>query len=234
MAALVLFFRLMVRPAVRERPRSLLVIAAVALGVSVVLAIELAGKAAAGSFRSSLETISGDNNLEVTAAGRVPEQIVGTLEMLPFPLRVSPRIEGNATLVSTGETIPLIGIDMVAEAVNQQRGDVAAAGGKVVFNHINDSDAIWVSRSLAARIGERLALLIKDETGDYTVRGFIPDSAKSGGEAILMDIGAAQLASGKAGRPSSRVMNGVLPDLPLARTTGNRSRLPLWIGTSTR
>ena len=38
--------------------RTALTIAAVALGVAVVLAIELAGEAAAGSFRSSVETLA--------------------------------------------------------------------------------------------------------------------------------------------------------------------------------
>ena len=97
MPYLVLFFRLIVRPMLRERARTLLVIAAVALGVAVVLAIDLAGNAAAGSFRSSMETLSGDNDLEVTAAGGVPEAIVGDLSRLPYPLRIGPRIEDHAT-----------------------------------------------------------------------------------------------------------------------------------------
>ncbi len=83
MAYFTLFFRLIVRPLLRERARSLLVIAAVTLGVAVVLAIDLAGNAAAGSFRSSMETLAGDNDLEVTAAGGVPKKIAGDLARLP-------------------------------------------------------------------------------------------------------------------------------------------------------
>src|ERR1700676_4228119 len=98
MAALVLFFRLIVRPALRERTRSLLVVAAVALGVAVVLAIDLAGNAAAGSFRSSMETLAGDNDLEVTAAGGGAGGVFGTPGGLPPPIRVSPRIESFAVL----------------------------------------------------------------------------------------------------------------------------------------
>lgn len=230
MAALVLFFRLMVRPALRERARSLLVIAAVALGVAVVLAIDLAGKAAAGSFRSSLETLAGDNNLEVTAAGGLPEQIVGTLARLPYPLRISSRIEGHTTLVSTGETVPLIGMDMVEEAANWQQGGLAAAGGKDAFDHINDPDAIWVTHSLATRIGEKLALLINDQTCDYTVRGFIPDSARSGSDAILMDIGAAQIAMGKPGRVDRILLK--VPDHPGIDKWEQRLRSALPAGVS--
>ncbi len=72
MTWLPLFFRLIVRPMLRERARTALILSAVALGVAVVLAIDLSGNAAAGSFRSSMETLAGDNDLEVTAAGGVP------------------------------------------------------------------------------------------------------------------------------------------------------------------
>ena len=84
-----------------------------------VLAIDLAGNAAAGSFRSSMETLAGDDDLEVTAAGGVPEQLVGQLATLPYALHVTPRL-GHATVSSTGATVPLIGIDVIAEANRHQ------------------------------------------------------------------------------------------------------------------
>ena len=68
-----LFYLLAIRPMLREPVRALLTVFAVALGVGVVLAIDLAGNAAAGSFRSSVETLAGDADLEVTAAGGVPD-----------------------------------------------------------------------------------------------------------------------------------------------------------------
>jgi putative ABC transport system permease protein len=200
MSWFVLFYRLIVRPVLKERARSILVVAAVALGVAVVLAIDLAGNAAAGSFRSSTETLAGDNDLEVTAAGGVPEKTVAELTGLPYPLRVSPRIEDHATVAATGETIPVIGIDLVAEAnsIQGQKIEFSAAGESL--KHINDADAIWASRTLGKQLGDKIALLINDRTRDYTVHGFIPESAKVGGNAIVMDIGTAQLATGKTGR----------------------------------
>src|SRR5450631_1211440 len=140
MASLLLFYRLIVRPVMRERARSMLVVAAVALGVAVVLAIDLAGNAAAGSFRSSMETLAGDNDLEVTAAGGVPEKIVGQLAQLPYPLRVSPRIEDHATVAATGETLPLIGIDVVAEANIVLGRKVEFAEDDESLKSINDAD----------------------------------------------------------------------------------------------
>ena len=83
MSRLRVFYRLIVRPLYREPARTLLTVLAVALGVAVVLAIELAGDAAAGSFRSSIETLTGSANLEVTAVGGVPDNVVATLATLP-------------------------------------------------------------------------------------------------------------------------------------------------------
>src|SRR5580704_2024747 len=116
MPRLRLFYRLILRPMVRDPWRSLLMVFAVAVGVAVVLAIELAGNAAAGSFRSSVETLSGDTNLEVTTAGGVPDGLVGTIAQLPFALEMHPRIEDFAVIEATGQTLPLIGLDLIGEA----------------------------------------------------------------------------------------------------------------------
>ena len=55
---------LILRPLLRDPLRTALTILAVALGVGVVVAIDLAGDAATGSFQSSLETLAGKTDLE--------------------------------------------------------------------------------------------------------------------------------------------------------------------------
>ena len=200
MPYLLLFYRLIVRPMLRERARSALVVAAVALGVAVVLAIDRAGNAAAGSFRSSMETLAGENDLELTAAGGVPEAIVGQLARLPYPIRISPRIEDHATVSSSGETVPLIGLDLIAEANSRQNGRIDTGEAEQLYKHINDSDAVWVTHSLARKVGDRISLLINDQTRDYTVRGFVPDSSQISGDVVVMDIAAAQTSTGRQGR----------------------------------
>ena len=110
-----LFYRLMMRPLFREPVRLGLMVLAVGLGVAVVLAIELAGNAAAGSFHSSIESLAGDNDLEVVASGGVPEAVLAILATLPYPLRLSPRMEDSAVDTHTRETLPLVGLDLIAE-----------------------------------------------------------------------------------------------------------------------
>src|ERR1700736_4852893 len=115
MARLQLFYRLMIRPLFAEPVRTALTVLAIALGVAVVLAIDLAGTAATGSFRSSIETLEGNNNLEFTATGGVPEGVVGTLAALPYSVRFSPRIEDYAVVADSQQTLPLLGLDLIAE-----------------------------------------------------------------------------------------------------------------------
>ena len=229
MAAAALFLRLIIRPALREPARSLLVIAAVAVGAAVVLAIDLAGNAAAGSFRSSMETLAGDNDLEVTAAGGVPEALVGTLAQLPYPLRISPRVEDHVTVVATGEAVPLIGVDLIGLA-NGRQETIDFAGDTQALEHLNDLDSVWITRSPGRRIGEKVSLLINDQSRDYTVRGFIPESARVSGDAILMDIGAAQAATGRGGRVDRILVKA--PDEPGIEAWEQRIRAALPAGVS--
>src|SRR6201981_213665 len=108
-----LFARLILRPLAREPVRTALTIFAVALGVAVVLAIDLAGEAATGSFHSSLETLSGDQTFEITATGGVPEDIVATLTAQPYDWQITPRLEDYTVLPDLNKTLPLLGLDLV-------------------------------------------------------------------------------------------------------------------------
>jgi putative ABC transport system permease protein len=200
MASLLLFYRLLVRPLFREPVRTALTIFAIALGVAVVLAIDLAGSAAAGSFRSSMETLAGDNDLEVVATGGVPESAVGTLAQLPFSLRISPRIENFAVLAETKESLPLIGLDLVAEGSSftgaNSRTNFGAATTQDPQQGLRDlenPDAVYVGASLGHKTGEHIELLINDQSKTYTIRGVYPD-ANGNESAVVMDIAAAQRA----------------------------------------
>jgi len=206
MPRLLLFYRLMVRPLLREPVRAGLTVLAVALGVAVVLAIDLAGDAATGSFRSSMETLAGDNDLEITTPGGVPENLVGTLASLPYSIRISPRIEDYAVIAGTKKSLPLIGLDLVAEGSGYAQLDSANAGDapfpKILedgFANSEGFDSIWVGASLGFKPGDHVQLLINDQVHEYSIRGVYPDS--NGNEsAIVMDIATAQHALTRYGR----------------------------------
>ncbi|MFI5058215.1 MAG: FtsX-like permease family protein [Candidatus Acidiferrales bacterium] len=227
MSRLLLFYRLMVRPLLQEPVRAALTIFAVALGVAVVLAIDLAGNSATGSFRSSIETLAGDNDFEISAAGGVPETVVGTLATLPYALRVSPRMQDFAVVVESKQSLPLIGLDIVAEgnanaASESSVTNIAQAGE--TLKHLGENDSVWVGASLGRKPGERLQLLINDRVADYTVRGVYPDS--NGNEAaIVMDLAAAQRALHRFGRVDIILMK--VPQAPSLEEWQRRLRAAL-------
>src|SRR6266576_2479481 len=238
MPRLLLFYRLMVRPLFREPLRAALIVLAVALGVAVVLAIDLAGDAATGSFRSSMETLAGDSDLEIIASGGVPEDVVATLASLPYPIRISPRLEDFAVIADTKKSLPLIGVDLVAEAGAFEENSTAGANlsrpprtSPETFEHLGDSDAIWVGASLGRKPGDRLQLLINDRVREDAVRGVYADS--NGHEsAIVMDLAAAQHALARYGRVDRILLK--VPKTPSLEDWQQRLRTVLPAGVEVR
>jgi putative ABC transport system permease protein len=224
-----IFYRLVVRPLGREPVRTLLTVLAVALGVAVVLAIELAGDAAAGSFRSSIQTLTGNADLEVTAVGGVPDRVVAALATLPYAIQVHPRIDDYAVVAGTGQAVPLIGLDLVGDRPqNIGIGDAASADNA---DQVLNGNNVWVRELLGVKPGGKLALQINDHTSDYTVRGILDDSGDSGG-LVLMDIATAQRALHRDGRVN-RILIAV-PTKPSLETWEQRLRSTLPAGVELR
>jgi putative ABC transport system permease protein len=161
----------------QEPVRTMLTILAVGLGVGVVLAIDLAGTAAAGSFHSSVESLTGDADVEITATGGLPDRVAGTLATLPYDLAIRPRIEDFATIVSTGRTVPLIGVDLLASPALRE-----TAGSEW------DRDAVWLSPALGFHKGDAIGLQVGDRVRQYNVAGILD---RSDGDMIVMDIATA-------------------------------------------
>jgi putative ABC transport system permease protein len=184
----------------REPVRMGLTILAVAIGVAVVLAIDLAGNAAAGSFHSSMETLAGNYTMEIVGVGGVSDSVVAMLATQPVPLQYSARIEDYATVVATKETVPLIGIDMIAEGNQYWRDQPQqTAAGENAITQLESPASVWVSSGLNKKPGDQLELLINDRVENCLVRGVYPDSA--GNEnAILMDLAGATRALHRSDR----------------------------------
>ena len=188
MIALELFYRLILRPLRQERLRTALTVLAVALGVAAVLAIELAGQAATGSFRSSLQTLTGSANLEVTAAGGIPPEVFARLATLPYPLKLHPRIEDYGVIDgAVRHTVPIIGMDLLSEgAESRMRSPI-----------FRPRESVWLSSGLGYKTGDHIRLLTNDSASDFTVRGVLDNQAS---EVILMDLAPATRILRRGGR----------------------------------
>jgi putative ABC transport system permease protein len=197
--AWLLFFRLILRPLRREALRTGLTMFAVSLGVGVVVAIDLAGQAAAGSFHSSLESLAGKSDLQLSATGGLDQNLLGRLVQLPYAFTFSPRIGDFASINGTGEAFPFIGLDLIGHPPKQD------FGGGDLDNEASRLDVgapIWVGKQLGLHVGERVRLLINDRVHEFTVRGVLQHGKGEIGEdtAIVADIGLAQRVTGKTGK----------------------------------
>jgi putative ABC transport system permease protein len=238
MGRLFLFYRLMLRPLLQEPVRAMLTILAVTLGVAVVLAIDLAGAAATGSFHASMETLEGDNDLEVVASGGVPETVVGTIATLPYSIRISARIEDSAVIRDTKQSVPLIGLDLVREGSSERSGAILGSSSSETLSpsddaieHFENPHSIWVGASLAKKRGDTVSLLINDRVREFTVRGVYPDS--NGSEcAIVMDLAAAQRALNRFGRVDRILLK--TPEVPGLEQWQQRVRAALPAGVEVR
>ncbi len=197
-----LFVRAMLRPLAREPVRTALTLFAVALGVGVVIAIDLAGQAAAGSFHSSLESLAGKGDLLITANGGVNEALLGGLVQLPYAFDFAPRIEDFAFINGKGEALPFLGLDLIGhrgrQPFNQDSLDGSARG-------LVNGAPIWIGRKLGLHRGERVNLLVDDRMHAFTVAGILkPQPGEIGEEnAIVTDIGLAQEVTRKLGKLDS-------------------------------
>ncbi len=195
MARAVLLFRLIVRPMVRDRARALLTVSAVALGVAVIVAVDLAGEASMGSFRSSLESLQGRASYEITQVGGIPETVYGDLARLEEPLAFSPRIEGFALVPGTGAEVPIFGVDLVGDATlgetgSRPRGDVS---------ELLDVPSVWVTAALGVSPGDTLRVVAGDRRMDLVVQGVIEPSWVRAGPFLLVDIALAERLLARTG-----------------------------------
>jgi putative ABC transport system permease protein len=181
MAALLVFYRLFLRPLRQNVLRTSLTILSVSLGVAVVLAIELASDAAAGSFQASVETLAGKADYEVTSTAGVPAEALGRLAAMPYDLQLQARIEGNAMVAPSLRVVPLVGVDMVASALErsgQKPGSgEAGAEGAWIGNEL--------ARDLQLKSGDRLRIVVNDRLADYPVQGVLGEGST---DVIVMDL----------------------------------------------
>jgi len=214
----------LLRPLAQEPVRAMLTALAVALGVAVVLAIELAGRAAAGSFHASLESLVGNEDLEITALGGVPDDVYAQLATLPYPLHLTARMEDFAVVRPGGEVVPLVGLDLIGMAF--EHGTTRPAdetNGTVGRRELPDWDtSVWVGSELGRRTGEMLRLQINDTEAAYRVAGVLPDlpDAVQFRRTVLMDIGLAQRVLRRPGR-----IDRILVRLPAGSDAGKYAAL---------
>ena len=190
-----LFRRIVLRPLKADPIRTLISILSVALGVAVVIAIDLAGDAAVGSFQSSLATLTGKVDLTITANGGVDEAYLGRLAGLPLRAKFSAVIEQPVRVVGGGRGSAMVfGLDMIAAAPAQGNGEGEFTPAEMERSVVVSSDA---AVKFDWKTGQQISLRGRNRTESFTVRSIVPGQTSGW---LGLDLAAAQQLLDSFGR----------------------------------
>ena len=225
-----LFRAFIVRPLRRQPLRTAATISSLAVGVGVVVAIQLANASSVNGFATALNAVAGQTSLEITAdGGSVDEARLAGMEWLREYGRVSPVIDADVLLDvgAATETVRLLGVDILRDRpfrdypLVDDRPDGAELNETTdnFLNRLTDPQSVMLTRRFGDRhglaIGAEVALLIGDRTVPLSVTGLLGADGPAqvlDGNFALMDIAAAQWAMDSVGyvdRVDLRLRDGV-------------------------
>src|SRR5436190_18124408 len=108
---------LVLRPIQREKTRTALTLLGIAVGVAVVVAIQLANQSALRAFRESVDAVAGRANYQIVPeAGTLDERLL--LKLQPFwpdGVRFAPVIDLEGVDVVTQQPIRLLAVDLLSD-----------------------------------------------------------------------------------------------------------------------
>jgi putative ABC transport system permease protein len=212
-------FRALVLGHIRGNPlRTAVTVFAVALGVAIALAIDLANTTAVASFASSVNVISSHVNLQVLGVGRgFADQTLLRVSAVPGVTYAGPSIEDSIVVGAkagdafSGEVLRVLGIDLLRPLP----GDSAAAFGSPGMSaggaEAPDPDLLvnghgaFISERVARKYGWSRGSVLHGLAGDRSVSlhvaSVIPASVPGvDSSVVFVDIATAQEIFEKLGR----------------------------------
>jgi putative ABC transport system permease protein len=206
-----LFRQFILRHLLRERARTVTTIAGIALGVGVVIAIQLTNASSVRGFETALETVAGKATIEIVGSGGIDETLLPSLGWLRELGAASAVIEGEMAIVLDGErrtarraeALKVLGVDIVRDLSLRDYVVAAVAPRSVTaiatpprdarltqqqfLELLTSPQSVVITEKLARRrglaLGSEIRLLAGDRVNTFIVRGLLADQ----GPARLMD-----------------------------------------------
>ncbi len=190
------------RDLVRRPLHTGLMVLGVALGVAVVIAIDLANTSARRGFARSTEAVTGRATHQVVGGpSGVPQEVYRRIRVEAGVRRSTPVVEGYAVALDLDrQPLHVLGLDALSDAPFRDHlggGSLAEPGIARIFV---DPRAVVVGSALAARyglrIGSPLRLRVQDRIETLEVAGIAhasnADEAAALESVAILDVGAAQ------------------------------------------
>jgi len=185
-----------------HRWQTRLSIIGIALGVAIIVAVDLANQSARQAFLLSAESLTGKASHQIVAgAAGIPEALYRELRMEHGLRRSAPVVEG---LVRQGaEQLQLIGVDPLAEEPFRQLS--AELGSNVTRRLLSEPDSVLLSRITAERLGittdDPLVVTIAGRPTRLRIAGLLEGDNPALMEGLLLaDISTAQELLERNGR----------------------------------
>ena len=200
-----LFRHFILRPLAGDKVRTATTIVGVALGIAVVIAIQLTNASSVRGFETALETVAGKTAIEIIGAGTgVDETRLRELAWLGELGVISPVIEGTAALVVDDrsvvsrrqlEAVKILGIDILRDqpfrdyqllqletpqaSSPKPQADVDSYTTQQFLEILTNERSVVITEKLARRrnyrIGGEMRLMIGDRVLPFIVRGYLKD-----------------------------------------------------------
>ncbi|MDX2177205.1 MAG: FtsX-like permease family protein [Candidatus Sumerlaeia bacterium] len=199
-----------------ERGRTALTVLGVALGVAVLIAIDLANESAVSSFKGTLDDVAGRAQLTVRANGSALDgALVARLAKEPGVRSVSPLIEGQAlhrrTPDAPPETLLVLGVDLLASEERDPLPvrDIAFTPEKdrPFTSFLTDPRVVVGTRRFADRAGASEGAEVEFEINGAPVRMVLGGLISGGtladtldGNVLVADLGIADALLGRGGK----------------------------------
>jgi len=218
-----------------RRPwQSVLILLGVALGVAVMVSIDLANASASRAFELSTEVITGKATHQIIPSG------IGIRDDVYAQLRRSGTLNLAAPIVSTYVSIPtikgqafqLLGIDPFVDRLFRDYWMPDSFSGQAFFELLTRPGTVMISTTLAERsglkVGDELVIEATGREQSVRIAGVLQPSdrlaARSLEGVLIADIATAQEISGKVGYLDR--IDLILPSQNLAVIEKIQSRLP--------
>ncbi len=212
-------FRALVLGHIRSNAlRTAVTVFAVALGVAIALAIDLANTTAVASFASSVNVISNHVNLQVLGVGRgFADQTLRRVASVAGVSYAGPSIEDSIVIGAkpndafSGEVLRVLGIDLLQALPGDSSVSGGVPGAAVESAGAPDPDLLvnghgaFISERIARTYGWSRGALLRGLAGDRTVElrvaGIIPASIPGiDSSVVFVDIATAQEIFEKIGQ----------------------------------
>lgn len=202
-----LLLRAGLRYLLRHRWQGLLAVSGIALGVAVVLAVDLANSGARAAFELSAQQLQGKATHRLVVPGAaVPDDVYVTLNRTPGAPPMAPVVSDWVRIEGRTGRYHLVGFDLFAEAPFRGQLAEVAQGAGFTGDWLTQPGAVVLSvgaaRALGVAIGDYLNIVYRGKPAKLRVLRVEAQQSSAGDDLLLVDIATAKAVLAMQGKLS--------------------------------